>query len=274
MKKKLFFLIIAFVFLLKSNAAQFEYPVGARSGALGDASSTFVDIWSAFNNQAGLAYLSSFTAGVNYENRFLLPELGLKSVAFAMPYKGTVFALSASSFGYNLYSENKYGFALAKAFGEKVSAGVQLDYLNMHIAEGYGNAGLFTAEIGLLIKPLKNLVISAHVFNPVRRKIDDYNNERITTIMKCGASYTFSEKLLLAIEVVKDNLQDAQFKAGLEYHIVKEMYLRAGMGTNPSRISFGIGLNLKKLRIDIASSYHPVLGYSPQLSLLYPIRYE
>lgn len=270
-----FALFCIFFVIVSLHASQFVYPVGARSGALGGTSATYTDVWSAFNNQAGLAFVKKFTAGTNYENRFLLPELSLKSVALALPFKGTTtFGLSASSFGYHLYSENKYGLAIAKSFGDKISAGVQIDYLKTQIAEGYSNKGVMTVEMGIMFMPVKDLVVAAHVFNPVRVKLNDYNEERVPTIMKIGASYFFSEKVLLVAEVSKNTDEEPQFKAGLEYGILKALYLRGGMGTNPSIISFGAGLNLKQIKIDISSSYHQVLGYTPQIAIVYTPKYE
>jgi len=255
-------------------AAQFCSSVGARAGALGSASVTFTDVWSAFNNQAGLAHLKTFNVGVNYENRFLLPELSLKSFAAAIPFKGTTFALSASSFGYHLYSENKYGLALAKAFGENISAGVQFDYLKTQIAEGYGTKGVATVEIGVLAKPVKNLIIAAHLFNPVRSKLNNYNNERVPTIMKLGASYSFSEKVVLITELNKITVEQVQFKVGLEYVLIKDLYIRAGMNTTTPNIALGFGITLKQFKIDISSSYHQVLGYTPQLAIVYAGNHE
>ena len=56
-------------------------------------------------------------------------------------------------------------------FGENFSAGIQLDYLTTKIGEGYGNNGVVAGEFGLQAKPLKNLTIGAHIFNPSRAKI-------------------------------------------------------------------------------------------------------
>ncbi|MBI2268880.1 MAG: hypothetical protein HYU69_00825 [Bacteroidetes bacterium] len=268
----IFFTLFTPLFL---QAAQFAYPVGARSGALGNTSVIYSDVWSAFNNQAGLAFVKDISAGVNYENRFLISELSLRSVAAVLPFKGTTtFGISASSLGYHLYSENKYGLAIAKSFGEKISAGVQIDYLKAQIAEGYSSKGIMTIEMGMLFKPIKDLIIGAHVFNPVRSRLNDYNDERVATIMKIGASYLFSEKVLLAVEVNKRTDEQPQFRTGLEYFILKNLYLRAGIGTNPSSISFGAGLSLKQVKIDLSSSYHQVLGYTPQIAIVYVPKHE
>lgn len=268
----IFFTLFTSLFL---QAAQFAYPVGARSGALGSTSVTHSDVWSAFNNQAGLAFVKNISAGVNYENRFLMSELNLRSVAVALPFKGTTtFGISASSFGYHLYSENKYGLAIAKAFGEKISAGVQVDYLKTQIAEGYSNKGIMTVEMGFMLKPMKDFVLAAHVFNPVRSRLNSYNDERVVTIMKIGASYLFSEKVLLAVEVNNSTDEQPQFRTGLEYFILKSLFLRIGIGTNPSSISFGAGLNLKQIKIDLSSSHHQVLGYTPQIAIIYVPKHE
>ena len=61
-------------------------PVGARSAGLAHASVTLGDVWSVFHNPAGIASLSKLSAGVYYENRFGVPEMGLRAGAFALPF--------------------------------------------------------------------------------------------------------------------------------------------------------------------------------------------
>ena len=121
-------------------AGDHNAPAGARSSAMGNASATQQDVWASFHNQAGLAFLKETVIGVSHEQRFMLNELSLNGAAFALPTKknGT-FALSVSYFGYKLYNEQKAGLAYAKSFGDKFSAGVQIDYLGTSIAEGYGS---------------------------------------------------------------------------------------------------------------------------------------
>ena len=147
-----------------------------------------------------------------------------------------------------------------------------MDYLTTKIAEGYGSKGLLAAEIGIQSKPIKGLTIGAHVFNPTRAKIAEYNNERLPTILRLGADYNFSDKIILAVETEKDISQKAIFKAGLEYKAVKEFYLRLGIATNPTLSSFGFGLNLKNFKIDFSANYHQTLGVVPQLGLTYSFK--
>lgn len=251
-----------------------NYPVGARSAALGNASVAFTDVWSVHNNQAGLAYLNGFTAGVYYENRFMIKELGLKSAAFAVPVRTGAFGINVTNFGYTNYSQNKYNLSYAQAFGKKFSIGVGMDYMTTKIGEGYGSKGVFVAEIGLLAKPLKGLTIGAHLFNPSHVQLADYNNERVPTIIRLGLNYNFSNRVIVAIEDQKDISEKNIFKIGVEYMVVKEFYLRAGVSTNPNITSFGFGINLKHIKLDASANYHQVLGVSPQLGLLYSLAKE
>src|SRR5256885_5366971 len=103
MKKILLFVILFFCTSFHLLAAD-NYPVGARSAGVANASVTCSDLWSAFHNQAGLALLKKISAGVYFENKFLLPDLSLKSFAIAVPSsKLGSFALSATMFGGSLY---------------------------------------------------------------------------------------------------------------------------------------------------------------------------
>lgn len=267
--KKIIPLFFAIGITSTALAGNEDYAIGARSSAMGNASVSLSDVWSAHHNQAGLGFVRDISAGVYYENRFLLKEISVRGAAVALPIKAGTFGLCITNFGYSQFSENKYSLSFAKAFGTKFSVGIAMDYISTRIAEGYGNKGAFAAEIGILAKPIKGLSIGAHVYNPTRAKIAEYNDERLPTIIRLGADYNFSDKVTLALETQKDIAQKAEFKAGIEYKAVKEFYLRIGISTNPTLSTFGFGINLKSFKMDVSASYHQVLGISPQLGLSY-----
>lgn len=236
---------------------------------MANASVSLSDVWSTHHNQAGLAFVKDISTGVYYENRFLLQQLSLKAAAIALPIKAGTFGIAFSSFGYSLYSENKYSLSFAKAFSNKFSMGIAMDYISTKIAEGYGSKGVAVAEIGLQTKPIKNLTIGVHLFNPTRTKLADYNNERLPTILRLGGHYQFSEKVILAIETEKNISEKALLKVGIEYKPTKELFIRIGVGSNPTTSSFGLGINLKSFKIDLSTHYNQVLGFSPQIGLTY-----
>jgi hypothetical protein len=272
MKLKIYLGLIIFFYSIPNWATNDNNPIGGRSAGMGYTGVTLSDSWSVQNNQAGLGYLKNVSAGIYYENRFLVNELSSKSAAFILPTQSGVFGVDMNYFGYDKYNETKVGLAYGKSFGDKISAGLQFDYLNTHIADNYGDKKNVTFEIGILSKLSKSLSIGAHVFNPIRVKLADYNDERIATIIKLGLMYNFSDKVIVIAETEKNINYKPVFKAGIEYHIIKEVYLRTGISTNPTLNTFGIGIELKRIKIDFASSIHQVFGYSPQISIVYNIR--
>ena len=268
--KKLRYLLFLFAALpLLSEASGEHHPIGGRSAGMANASVTSYDFWSISHNQAGMTSIRNFSAGIYYENRFGLKELGLKSGAVILPLKSGVFGLNIKNFGYSQYNETKIGLAYAKQFSPKFSAGVQLDYLSTHIAENYGNTSAIAAEAGIIYKLNTKMAIGAHIYNPTRAKIASYNDERAPTIAKLGLSYIFSEKVMIAIETEKDIQYDPYFKAGIEYHPIKQLYIRTGISTNPVLNAFGFGLDFKNFKFDFATSYHRTLGFTPQFSIIF-----
>ncbi len=248
-----------------------DNPFGARSAAMGGASVMISDFWSISQNQAGLASLKNMGGGIYYENRFLVNELSLKAGGFVLPTKSGVFGISVSQFGYSKYNESKIGLAYSKKLWDFLSAGIQFNYINTYIAEGYGNKGTAVAEIGIRAVPKENIYIGAHIFNPTRARIADYNNERIPTVMRLGIGCNFSKKVLATVETEKDLINAPVFKSGVEYNFMNHVFFRAGVSSNPQKVSFGLGFEYAGLKADIAFASHPVLGFSPHFSLMWEL---
>lgn len=246
--------------------------LGGRANGVAGASVTYQDVWSQYYNQAGLAYLKGISFGIGFQNAFFIKELSTKSAVFAIPLKSGVFGLNYYYFGYPKFNENKIGLSFSKLLGKRIAVGGQLDYFYTHIEGEYGQKGVAAGELGILAEPIDDLFIGAHVFNLWHSKLTSYENEYLPTIFKLGASYLLYEKARLSIEFEKDLELDLQFKSGIELEVVKDFYLRAGIGTNPTIYSFGLGYSFQSFQLNIAFSKHPVLDYSPTVSIIYAFR--
>lgn len=260
---------LCLIFTSVTNATNGNDVIGSRATSLGGFSTTLSDLWSTNNNQAGLGFVNELSAGMYYENRFMLKETSYKAGAFVLPLKAGAFGLSITSFGYSAYSENKVGLSYGIKLAEKVAVGVQLNYLNNRLTADYGQSNTFTAAIGVISPLTKELTVGVHVYNPNRTKLADYNNERVPTIMKLGLDYKFSDKVFLAVEAEKDINYTPVVKVGVEYHAIDMLYLRGGISTNPTQSSFGIGLKFTQFKLDLSSSFHQTLGLTPSVSLIY-----
>ncbi len=266
---------VLFLLLMLSSIHLYGHknvPEGARSAAMGTASVALADFWSLQNNQAGLAFFNTPAAGAYFENRFMVKELSLKTAGAVLPVNSGTFGVKLSYFGYSQYNESKIGLAYARKFSDFFAAGLQLNYLVTTIGDDYGSKGVATFEAGLMSKVNPYLTIGAHVFNPINAKLVDYADERIPAIFRLGAAYSFDNNILLTVEAEKETNIDPALKFGIEYRIIDEVFVRGGISTNPGEYAFGFGLNLNRIIVDFSSSVHHVLGYSPQISMIYNFR--
>ncbi len=262
---------VALFMLLSAKNSQSQNSPGARSAGLGGSYLVMHDAWSAMHNQAGLVYLNGISAGVFYENRFGLNELSDKGAVVAMPVGNSAFAVSYKSFGYSSFSTSRASLAYALKFTDKFSFGLQFNYHNTRIGENYGTASSISFEGGFLYKMSEKISLAAHLYNPNRAKLSDFNDERIPSMLRLGAGYHFSNKVVMTGEVRKASDAKASIRAGLEYQLAEQIALRAGFGSSPSQYSFGFGWKLKTFQLDVATGYHLVLGFTPQLSLTYSV---
>lgn len=266
---KYIFLVIITIIPFYNYSSNGEGPIGSRSASLGHASSTLFDVWSARNNQGSLAFVKQTEVGAFYENRFFVKELSQTGFSAVLPIKKGTFGLTYSSLGYNLYRESQVSLAYGMKLNDKIGLGISLDYLNTKIADLYGQAHAITGSIGITAKITEQILFSSHIYNPFRAKITDYNNEKVPTIFKLGAQYTFSKKVFMVLEAEKTSIQKINIKGGIEYNPTSLIYLRVGGASYPTQASFGVGVNYQGLKIDVSSMYHSILGLSPQIGLSY-----
>jgi len=268
-------LIILFISWNSTSASNDNYLTGARYAAMGNVGVMCSGLWSVSHNQAGLGFYNHLTAGFYHENRFALSEFSLHSLAFSLPTGTGTFGLSCSFFGYSAYNESKIGLGFGKALNNKFSAGLQFDWLNTHISDETGNTGAMAIEAGILAKPIENLSIGFHVFNPT---VSSFSNlvrkEQIPVIIRLGIGYEYREKVFLAFETEKDlKMNPPFFKAGIEYRIIQNLYARTGVViSNLVSHAAGVGMILKRMEIDLAFSHHQILGYTPHFSIHYNIK--
>lgn len=253
---------------------------GARDASLGGASVALKDFWSLVNNQAGLAGYPVISAGAAFENKFLLKETGVARFGLVFPIRKNTLGVSLCHMGYSVFREMKIGLAFARTFGEKVNAGLQLDYLATSMANGYKNSGGVTFEAGIQVQLSKQLILAAHCFNPFAINYNSIAGESAASRYKLGVRYGFSRQLFFSLEMMKDTDFKPAVKMGLEYELTKTAFARIGYSTLPaatgsSRFSItslmtcGFGLVYSSVVVDVAASFNASLGWSPSISICY-----
>lgn len=251
-----------------SQASAQNQSTGARSNAMGKASVASIDIWANYNNQAALAKLEKIQLGVFYENRFQLEDLSTKAIALYYPTKFGGFNLNYSQFGSDIYKESKIGLGYSRALGEHLWASVQLNQMRVKLNQVNGEQSKYNFEVGLLAEIFSDIYLGFHLFNPSQEKFETlYFDEAIPTVARFGFSWHLSKETMLNSEVEKDFDQDIRLKLGVEHKLLENLFIRLGVTSHPSQISFGIAYQYKVVKMNLAYSKHQTLGYTPSFDL-------
>jgi len=249
--------------------AQSNPILGARSISLGNATVAISDVWSYQSNPGALAGIKKLTLSTTYQCRFLLKEFQAQGLVHVQPLRKGVVSAGLAMNGNSTLRVIRCGIGYSLMLFEKFSAGVQLNYQGTTIAENYGRTATATADCGVLLRLTENCKIGASVSNIGRAKLADFQDERLSTKMRLGTLIQLSNSVLLCSEAEKDLDHPLRFKVGLEYIPHRIVALRTGCQTNPIALSAGFGIHWTTIRLDFATQYHQVLGWTPQLTFTY-----
>lgn len=243
-------------------------PVAATYTGFGVYSLNHVDVFSFTSNQASLAQLKNASVGVYGERRFLLTELNNYTAVAALPTHSGNFGLKAGYSGFSDYNETQIGLAYGRKLGSKVDIGAQFNYNGIRI-NSYGNASAISFEMGTVLHVTDKLHAGVHVNNPVGGKFGKDQQEKLSSVYTVGLGYDASEKFFISAEIEKEEDRPVNVNAGFQYKFIPQLLVRAGISSATSSAWLGVGLTIKSLRLDITTSYHPQLGITPGLLLLF-----
>ena len=218
-------------------------------------------------NQAALAGVKNAGIGIYGERRFMLSETSVYTLAGSLPTRLGNFGLMINYAGFKNFNENKIGLAYARKLGKFLDVGVQFNYYSYRIPS-YGNASTINFEIGAMMHVTDKLNAGIHVYNPVSGKLGKNSDEKLASAYKMGIGYDASDKFFISSEIIKEEDKPVNVIAGLQYRFAKQFFARAGFISETTSAYAGAGVAWKNLRLDISSSYHPQLGFSPGILLI------
>jgi hypothetical protein len=252
-----------------SEAQILRRPLAAAYTGFGAYSLNHVDVFSFTANQASLAQLKNSAAGAYGERRFLLSELNNYTAVIGLRTSSGNFGIKANYSGFTDYNETQLGLAYGRKLGSKLDIGAQVNYNSIRISNGYGNASAVSFELGTIFHITEKLHTGIQVNNPVGGKFGKDQQEKLSSVYSLGVGYDASEKLLISVAVEKEEEQPVNVNAGFQYKFIPQLLVRAGMSSATSSAWLGLGLTLKSFRLDITTGYHPQLGITPGLLLLF-----
>lgn len=265
---KFFSLLIVIQLVCFAEAQVIKQPLSVRYAGLGAYSNNFSDIFSAVSNQASLAQLKTGALAVYGERRFLLKELSAYTAIAALPTASGTFGLQGDYFGSAAFNESQLSIGYGRKAAKKIDIGIKFNYYTVRIP-GYGSESAVNFEGGAIFHFSDKFAAGIHAYNPTGSKLGKTGHEKLASVFRLGAGYEASDMLFISAEIVKEEGRHVSVNAGLQYNLHKNIFIRTGISTLTDNSYVSAGFQLSFARIDINAAYHPQLGFTPGLLLLF-----
>ncbi len=245
-----------------------QYNPGAKQAALAYSDAAQAnDVFSLFNNPAGLAQMNWREIGIYYSPApFGFSELANGFIAYNEPFSFGSIAAGAMTYGFELYRENRVTAGFSYNYENRFFAGVSLNYHSVSI-KNYGNDGCFYIDLGGLLYLTDHLRWGFSVHNVNHATYGGYEDQ-VPFIFNSGASYDITDEFTLNAAVEKDIRYNASLMIGIDYDIIKYFSIRTGFSNEPSRYTAGIGIHYRFINLDYAVFTHTDLGITHQAGII------
>jgi hypothetical protein len=260
--------IVITIFMILNLSILAQMNPGAKQISLSNSDiAQSNDVFSLFNNPAGLSQLNWREIGIYYSPApFGMTELANGYLAYLEPTSYGSVSLGATTYGFELYRESRFLIGYSNEYEKRFFFGLSINFHNVYI-KNYGSDFAYFLNIGALTYLFDNLRFGFAI-NNINRATLSNEKEQIPTLLKSGLSYDFLNELTLNISIEKDIRYKPSLQFGIDYDLIDNFSLRSGFSNNPSNYSAGIGINYSMFSLDYAVFSHNDLGLTHQFGLL------
>jgi len=245
--------------VIPAHAALEDITIGARPSSLSGACIACAgNAECIFYNPAAIYRTNGFGINTYYTHPFGMPELSVGTISLVLPVKGFSAGMAMSTYGNNLYREDVFHMATSVLLLEHVALGFDGRYSRIKIAR-YGEAGTLVFDLGILVKISQQLAWGCAIKNINYAKIGR-GQEQIPQIFHSGFAIRPVRQAHLFFDIYKDVRFPTDLRCGVEYMPFSNLFLRAGVGSDPARFSAGFGLRWRIFSFEYAFTSHNELG--------------
>jgi hypothetical protein len=185
-----------------------------------------------------------------------------------LPTSSGNFGFAATRFGSSDYNETETGLAYAHKIGDKAAIGAQFNYHSFKLAS-YGQKSLLSIDAGAIFQLSNELRGGFHVYKPAGNLKAKDGELKLASVYEVGLGYDASDQLFLTAVASKVEGVSMQVNAAVQYAITKGILCKGGISSGSSSFYIGAGFSLKYFRLDAITSFHPQLGVTPGILLLF-----
>lgn len=243
---------------------------GARSIGMGEVKHLVLDSWAIFNQIGALDRIDHSEIGANIDHRFGIKELSTVALAGVVKTSIGTAGFGVARFGGQLFNQQMLGVGFSNTIGI-VSVGAKLDWHQTQI-EGFGSGHALMLSMGGVAELSPEFFIGAQVTNINQAKFSRFSENRLPSTVQLGIAYVPYPSSKIILEAEKPLETAPILRLGLEHSLRDWIYLRAGAGSQPVRLNFGVGVRKERFGFDYALGQRSMLGESHHFSLVYQFR--
>jgi hypothetical protein len=170
--------------------------------------------------------------------------------------------------GFSLEAQRSLKFAHGFRLAEGLAFGYGLNGYNLS-QKDFGQGFAFGLDLGLFARIYKLWTIGFYAHNLNMPKMGNgIGNGDLPRLLVLGLGFSPAAGINSAVDISKEPGQPTNVSVGQEFRIVENhLVLRAGVQTEPVRLSFGLRTGLSKIHLDYALRTHPTLPLTHNLGL-------
>ncbi len=269
------FSLVFILFLLSCCEESFSqiYFSDARDMAMANASVASMPTDGISKNCAFIPPERKSLLCMNVINKYQIKDFSPAFLTFIKTFNDhTSVLLGIGKTGNNNFSEQTAETGIAKKLADKFTAGIKIEYHQWTLNDGtYLNSHAFIPSLSLLSTPIRHLTLGAIIRNPVRSRMNAIEKNKLPAGIDAGLAVTISPKIIIAGSFRQQNNIPLSTQFGMEYIVHPLIVFRCGWQTIPVSQSFGFGINLNRMKMDLGMQTHPLLGNSYCIALNFKI---
>lgn len=258
----------AMISCLVMKAQEIRAPLAAPYPSMTAYSRSFSDAFSSLSQPAATVTVPRSSFACYGEHGFLLAELGLYRLGIVLPVSSGRFGFQAAYAGSPLSRRSSVSLGYARKLGKWLDLGLRFNYHALRIS-GYGQAQAPSVDAGVRFQVTDRWHTGFSVLHYSRPDHGKVREAALPTLVSLGTGYEFSRKLFLTALLEKEAHRPVNLVSALLYRVLPALEWRMGIATATSQLWGGVGIRLRPFWAHVTAQYHPQLGFTPGLLLLF-----
>ena len=225
--------------------------------------------WMSKSNPAGMANLKSMGLGMKVRNSFLLPELSEKTVVMMAPVHPGVIGFTCELSGGRVFRQSALSLLFSRRLAGSLAAGVRLNSHSLRSGDGLYRNRYLTFDVAFRTRLARDIFFGVNLVNPYTLRYRKNPTQLSPAGFAAGIMYRLSSQGIWTLDV--RHIEDSRpaISTAIRFCNRKGFGAMAGCTSDPPTAFFCISLDSKIIKLDFSAGWHPFLGYSPAVAMLY-----